>query len=106
MRAIAAAARGFVYYVSLRGTTGADRLDLDETARRVAAVRTHTELPVGVGFGIRNTADAAAAAGFADAVIVGSALIRAMREAADPAAGARAFTTALRAGIDAAGSGA
>ena len=106
MRAIADAARGFLYYVSLRGTTGADRLDLDETARRVAAVRAHTELPVGVGFGIRDAADAAAAAGFADAVIVGSALIRAMREAADPATGARAFTTALRAGIDAAGSGA
>lgn len=106
MRAVAAAARGFVYYVSLRGTTGADRLDLAETARRVAAVRAHTDLPVGVGFGVRGADDAAAAAGFADAVIVGSALIRAMRAAAAPEAGARAFAAALRAGIDAAGSGA
>ncbi|MHB1516365.1 MAG: tryptophan synthase subunit alpha [Acidiferrobacteraceae bacterium] len=75
VRAIAAVARGFLYYVSLRGVTGAAHLDLAEARARVAAVRSITTKPVGLGFGIDGPDAAKSAAGFADAVVVGSALV-------------------------------
>ncbi len=76
MRMIAKKARGFIYYVSLKGVTGSDRLDVGEVAERLAVVRHYTRLPIGVGFGIRDAASAAAVGKVADAVIVGSALVR------------------------------
>jgi tryptophan synthase alpha chain len=90
-------ARGFVYYVSITGTTGAAAPDLGEVAQMVATVRTRIGLPVGVGFGITGPAQAAELARIADAVAVGSALMRLVEEhpgsALVPAA--RAFLQSL-----------
>ena len=72
---ITAAASGFVYYVSLKGVTGAANLDLDAVAAKLAEIRSVTALPLGVGFGIKDAATAAAVARLADAVVVGSALV-------------------------------
>ena len=69
-------ARGFIYYVALRGVTGASHLDLAEVEPRIDDIKNRSELPVGVGFGIDSPAAAAVVAKFADAVIVGSALVR------------------------------
>ncbi len=68
-------ASGFVYYVSVKGITGAGNLDTDEVAKRVEMIRSKTDLPVGVGFGIKDGASAARVAAVADAVVVGSALV-------------------------------
>lgn len=68
-------ASGFVYYVSLKGVTGAANLDIVEVAGRVASIREQTNLPVGVGFGIRDAATAKATAAIADAVVVGSRMV-------------------------------
>ncbi len=68
-------ASGFVYYVSLKGVTGAANLDVDEVAQRVARIRRVTDLPVGVGFGIHDGASAARVARVGDAVVVGSAVV-------------------------------
>lgn len=96
IRRICAAASGFVYYVSLKGVTGAATLDVDEVARKVTAIRAHTDLPVGVGFGIRDADSAARVAEVADAVVVGSALVRRIAEHEDdPEAGRRAVCEVL-----------
>ena len=71
-------ASGFVYYVSLKGVTGAGHLDTDEVAERARMIRQHTDLPLAVGFGIKDAESARAVAGVADGVVVGSALINAM----------------------------
>lgn len=65
-------ATGFLYYVSLKGVTGAANLDVEEVKARVANIRTQTNLPVGVGFGVKDAATAKSVAAFADAVVVGS----------------------------------
>ncbi|MGA8261774.1 MAG: tryptophan synthase subunit alpha [Arenicellales bacterium] len=72
---ICKAARGFVYYVSLTGVTGAASLDGSNAKAHVAVIKSRSRVPVGVGFGIKDAASAAAIARFADAVIVGSALV-------------------------------
>ena len=68
-------ARGFVYYVSLKGVTGAARLDVADVGRQLDRIRACTTLPVAVGFGVRDADSAAAVARVADAVVVGSALV-------------------------------
>jgi tryptophan synthase alpha chain len=68
--------RGYLYYVSLRGVTGASHIDLADVAARVKRVQQASALPVGVGFGIRDAATAQAVAMFADAVVVGSRLMQ------------------------------
>ena len=68
-------ASGFVYYVSLKGVTGAATLDVAEVGERVARIRRVTDLPVGVGFGIRDGESAARIAQVSDAVVVGSAIV-------------------------------
>ena len=100
IRIICEQARGFVYYVSLRGTTGAKLPELDDAAHQVARIRACTALPVGIGFGIRDAASAARAGALADAVIVGSALVDAMQTATDSHAAAAALMQALRSGLD------
>ena len=75
---IAARARGFIYYVALKGVTGASHLDPARLSEGVRACREKTGLPVAVGFGITDAASARAVAEFSDAVVVGSALIRQM----------------------------
>jgi tryptophan synthase alpha chain len=72
---VARCARGYIYYVSLRGVTGASHLDLDEVAHKLPQIRSHIKLPIGVGFGIRDAQTATAVAKFADAVIIGSRLV-------------------------------
>jgi len=74
-RRVLARARGFLYYVSITGVTGAAAPDLSEVATMVRAVQAETPLPVGVGFGIRTAEQAAATARIADAVVVGSAVM-------------------------------
>jgi tryptophan synthase alpha chain len=73
--AIAALARGYVYYVSLKGVTGAGHLDTSDVARKLSDIRRHVSLPIGVGFGIRDAASAQAIAAHADAVVIGSRII-------------------------------
>lgn len=70
------AARGYVYYVSLKGVTGAATLNVESVAEKTRQIRAKTELPIGVGFGIKDASSAAAIAAVADAVVVGSALIQ------------------------------
>jgi len=104
MQTICDAASGFIYYVSLRGVTGAANLDLSEVRNRLNEIRTHTRLPVGVGFGINNPEAAAQLAAFADAVIVGSAVMRLIEDNQDDIDTARnkvkAFIASLRQAID------
>ena len=82
IRAICGAARGFVYYVSFKGVTGADRLDADSVASSVQRIREHAQCPVMVGFGIKDAASAKAVAIHADGIVVGSALVSAMAASA------------------------
>ncbi len=103
---IAAAAHGFVYYVSFAGITGADRLALDDVAARVAALKRATSVPVAVGFGVRDAQSAGALAVFADAVVIGSALVEALAASADAPAAAGRFLAPVRAAMDAARRGA
>jgi len=74
---------GFVYYVSITGITGAATPDFDRTAQAVARIKRHTELPVAVGFGVKNADHASAVARGADAVVVGSALVEALKGSLD-----------------------
>lgn len=68
-------ATGFLYYVSLKGVTGAANLDIEEVKSRVKDIRGKTDLPVGVGFGVKDSATAKSVAAFADAVVVGSRMV-------------------------------
>lgn len=99
---VARQASGFVYYVSLRGTTGAGHLDVRDVARRVPDIRRRTSLPVGVGFGIRDAASASAIAQVADAVVVGSRIIQEMEAVpvAQAAAAAGRLLAEFRNAID------
>lgn len=102
LREIAAAGAGFVYASSLMGVTGT-RESVDEAAATlVQRVRATTELPVCVGIGISNAAQAARVARFADGVIVGSALVKAVLDAPDRAEGlasVRRLTAELASGV-------
>ena len=75
LKRICSAASGFVYYVSLKGVTGATNLDMQQVRRGIAAARKETRLPIGVGFGVRDTHTAAQLAASADAVVVGRAIV-------------------------------
>ena len=68
--------RGFIYYVSLKGVTGAATLDTVAAAERITKIKQYTDVPVGVGFGISDAASAKAMGKAADAVIVGSAFVK------------------------------
>lgn len=85
IRHTAELAQGYLYYVSLKGVTGSAAINVAEVAEKLAMIRACTDLPVGVGFGIKDPSTAAAVAQVADAVVVGSALVAKMGElAADP----------------------
>ncbi|MBI5750737.1 MAG: tryptophan synthase subunit alpha [Hydrogenophilales bacterium] len=79
--AVAKAARGFVYYVSLKGVTGAANIDLSEVKTRLTKLRKQISLPLGVGFGIRDGAMAKAMAEFSDAVVIGSRIVQEIERA-------------------------
>lgn len=106
IRRITETASGFVYYVSLKGVTGAAHLDLGPVRERLVKLRSLTTLPVGVGFGVRDAATAAALGQVADAVVVGSAVVSRMTEHKDDAARMTAsvqeFVKGLRQAMDAA----
>ncbi|MGB6103616.1 MAG: tryptophan synthase subunit alpha [Pusillimonas sp.] len=78
---VAKVARGYVYYVSLKGVTGAGHIDTSDVAARLEAIRRYVSIPVGVGFGIRDADSAKRLAACADAVVIGSKLIETMEEA-------------------------
>jgi tryptophan synthase alpha chain len=78
---VARLASGYVYYVSLRGVTGAKHLDLEDVSAKLPVIRDKTRLPIGVGFGIRDGETARAVAQVADAVVIGSRIIQEMEQA-------------------------
>jgi len=78
MEIVSLEARGFVYYVSIRGVTGSAALDYDEIQQSLSEIRQHTSLPVGVGFGINSPESAVRIGEYADAVVIGSAIVRMM----------------------------
>ena len=73
---VAKLARGYVYYVSLKGVTGAGNLDLSAIADKMPHIRQHISLPIGVGFGIRDAQTAQAVAKLCDGVVVGSRIVQ------------------------------
>ena len=100
---VARLARGYVYYVSLRGITGAANIDVADVAEKLAHIRKYVTIPIGVGFGIRDAASARAVGACADAVIIGSALVQAIADAGekDAPAKARAWLAMIRSALDA-----
>lgn len=101
--AVAKLASGYLYYVSLKGVTGSATLDLDSVAARLPLIKQHANLPVGVGFGIRDAQTARAIGGVADAVVIGSRLVQLLEDAPrDKAVEAlRAFIAEIRQALDA-----
>ncbi|WP_176080118.1 tryptophan synthase subunit alpha [Paraburkholderia tropica] len=97
------AASGYVYYVSLKGVTGAANLDVASIASKIPAIKAGVPLPVGVGFGIRDAQTAAAVAEVSDAVVIGSRIVTLLEQApADSAAEALTqFIAGIRAALDA-----
>ena len=75
IKKIATVADGYIYYVSLKGVTGAGHLDLTDVEAKLKRIKQHTSLPIAVGFGVKNAEIAAEMAKIGDAVVVGSALI-------------------------------
>lgn len=100
--AVARLASGFIYYVSLKGVTGAATLDIDAVAARLPVIRAHTGLPVGVGFGISDADTARRVARVADAVVIGSRIVREIETAPRDAvvANVGAFVADVRAAMD------
>jgi tryptophan synthase alpha chain len=93
--------RGYLYYVSLKGVTGAGNIDTVEVARRVNHIKTFTDLPVGVGFGIRDAESAKHVAQVADAVVIGSRLVQEIIDAGDDApARVQALLAGIRVAMD------
>lgn len=100
---IAKAATGFIYYVSVKGITGSGKLNSVELQQPVAQIREFSDLPVAVGFGIKNAEMAAAVSEFADAVVIGSALVEALSEAESQEAAesiVEAFVAPVRESLD------
>lgn len=102
--AVGKIASGYVYYVSLKGVTGAANLDVSSIASKIPAIKSHVPLPVGVGFGIRDAQTARAVADVADAVVIGSRLVQLLEEAMPDAAAASltSFIAEIRQALDAA----
>ena len=94
---------GYLYYVSLRGVTGASHLDLGDVAARIPKIRAATKLPIGVGFGIRDAESARRVAQTADAVVIGSRIIQEIEAGAPEQAVARvkSFLRPIREALDA-----
>jgi tryptophan synthase alpha chain len=94
---------GYLYYVSLRGITGASNIDLSEVNARIPKIRAATRLPIGVGFGIRDAESARRVAQTADAVVIGSRIIQEIEAGAAEQAVSRvkAFLKPIREALDA-----
>jgi len=102
IKQVAQISSGFSYYVSLRGVTGAGHIDTAEVSARIAAIRQHVQLPIGVGFGIRDAATAKTVASVSDAVVIGSRIIQELENTPKDRAvdAVRAFLTGIRTAID------
>ncbi|MDM4765009.1 tryptophan synthase subunit alpha [Pelomonas sp. SE-A7] len=102
MASIGAIASGYVYYVSLKGVTGAGHLDTAAVAEVIPRIRRHVSVPVGVGFGIRDGATARAVAEVSDAVVIGSRLVQLLevQPRDNVASTAAAFMAEIRAALD------
>jgi tryptophan synthase alpha chain len=102
MDAVAKLARGYVYYVSLKGVTGAGHLDATDVAAKLGEIRRHVRIPIGVGFGIRDAASAKAIANVADAVVIGSRIIQEIESGPpqDAARRAGAWLAGIRSALD------
>ena len=102
IRAVGEIASGYVYYVSLKGVTGAGHFDVSGVAEAVPRMRAHVKVPIGVGFGIRDASSARAVAAHCDAVVVGTALVQKLESATRDNAGqiAAGFVAELRAALD------
>jgi tryptophan synthase alpha chain len=102
MQHVGRIASGYVYYVSLKGVTGAGHLDTAAVAQMLPRIRAHVQVPVGVGFGIRDAATARAVGAVADAVVIGTRLVQILesqtRDNVGPAA--RAFMAEIRTALD------
>jgi tryptophan synthase alpha chain len=104
LKQVAELGRGYLYYVSLKGVTGAANIDIGDVAKRLERIRSFTALPVGVGFGIRDGQTAHAIAQVADAVVIGSRLVQEIESSpADAAAKVRAFMADIRVAMDSGG---
>jgi tryptophan synthase alpha chain len=99
---VAKLARGYVYYVSLKGVTGAGNLDLAAIAEKMPQLRKHIELPIGVGFGIRDAETARRIAELADAVVIGSRIVQEIESSAPDAllGNVGNFVAGVRAALD------
>lgn len=99
---VARVASGYVYYVSLKGVTGAGHLDTAAVAEMVPKIKAHVKLPVGVGFGIRDAQSARAVGAVSDAVVIGSAIVQLLetqtRDNVAPAGGR--FIAGIREALD------
>jgi len=82
MEQVGRSASGYIYYVSLKGVTGANSIDLTEVGRKIPQLRSHIKLPIGVGFGIRDAQTAKAVSKISDAVVIGSRLVQEIEESA------------------------
>jgi tryptophan synthase alpha chain len=102
IREVARLASGYVYYVSLKGVTGAGHLDVSSVASAIPRIKAHVKLPVGVGFGIRDAATARAVSRVADAVVIGTRLVQILEvESRDKVAAAgRQFIAGIRTALD------
>jgi tryptophan synthase alpha chain len=93
---------GYLYYVSLRGVTGASTIDIADVAARIPKIRAATKLPIGVGFGIRDAESARRIAQTADAIVIGSRIIEVIEAgpASEAAARVKAFIHPIRRALD------
>jgi len=82
MEQVGRMATGYIYYVSLKGVTGAAHLDLQQVTAKLPQIRSHIRLPIGVGFGIRDAQTARAIAAISDAVVIGSRLVQEIESSA------------------------
>ena len=100
---VARSGSGYLYYVSLRGVTGAANIDLSDVARHIPQIRRATKLPIGVGFGIRDAESAKRIARTADAVVIGSRIIQEIEagDAAQAVTRVKAFLKPIREVLDA-----
>jgi tryptophan synthase alpha chain len=99
---VAAAGSGYIYYVSLKGVTGAANIDLDEVAARIPRIRAAVGLPVCVGFGIRDAASARRIGEMADGVVIGSRIIEEIEHSApaEVVVRVREFIAGIRKALD------
>ncbi len=100
---IRAMAQGFVYYVSFNGITGANRIEPDAVRAKVETIKAGGDIPVAVGFGVRDAATASSIAAFADAVVIGSALVARLADCSSADAACKVatdFLAPIRAGLD------